>query len=746
MKKSKAKQKTASAGGDGKKLGAFLGVFTPTVLTILGVIMYLRFGWLVGHFGLEGTILIVIIANLITLITTLSFSAVATNIHVRGGGAYYIISRSLGLEIGGAIGLPLFLSQAFSVTLYAFGLAEALQFVVPQIPMQTSAFLIVAVVAVLAFLGAKLALKIQIPLMILIGTSLIALTIGAVSRFSGSVFVHIPASGEVTFWVGFAVFFPAVTGVMAGLGLSGDLKDPGKAIPRGSIIAVITGFVIYLSVPFLLAMGAVPDVLRSDTLVWTRIAILGKWLIFPGLLGAIFSSAVGSMLTAPRTLQALARDRIAPRILGRKTGDWRELLPGFIITVTLALGGVMLGNLNAVAPVVTMFFLTVYSIINLVAAFESLSGDPSWRPRIRIPWPVCLFGAFGCTFAMFLINPLASVVAIVVEIAIWLVISRREREARWGDARRGLYESLIRGALFKLAERPMSSRNWRPHPLVFVPDIEKHLDLVRFGFWFSQGRGLVTACQLLVGDLLDEKRDLMKMRSEMQEILKQEQLAVFAEVDVVPEIVDGIVSVSQANGMAAIESNTVMLGWPENENRMAEFIRVMRRLEHIHKSFILGRIRPKYVFRREGIQRTVHVWWGGLQRNGDLMLLLTYLLTRNPEWRNAHVQIMSIASNEIMKENTERDLAQLIPKARIEAESYVFLKPEGQSIMDLIHEKSKNAEVVFFGLAVPDKGGEAEYAKRIESLVGDLPIVFLVKNSSLFMGDLLEVDEDEDES
>ena len=746
MKNTSTNSFYASSAKDGKKLGAFLGVFTPTVLTVLGVIMYLRLGWLVGHLGIERIILIVVLANAITLITTLSFSSVATNIHVGGGGAYYIISRSLGLEIGGAIGLPLFLSQAFSVTLYAFGLAESLQFVLPQIPLQASAFIIVLVVAVLAFLGAKLALKIQIPLMMLIGTSLVALAIGAASKFSGSVLPTAVASGEVHFWVGFAVFFPAVTGVMAGLGLSGDLKDPGKSIPRGSIVAVLIGFIAYLSVPFLLIMGATPEELRSDTLIWTKIAIFGKWMVLPGLLGAIFSSAVGSMLTAPRTLQALARDRIAPRILGRKTGDWRELLPGFIITVILALSGVMLGNLNAVAPVVTMFFLTVYGIINLVAAFESLSGDPSWRPKIRVPWPVCLLGAFGCAFAMFLINPLVGAVAIVVEVIIWLVISRREREARWGDARRGLYESFIRKALFKLADRPMSSRNWRPHPLVFVQDLEKSLDLVRFGFWFSQGRGLVTACRLLVGDLLNEKRDLLEMREEMRKILEQERLAVFAEVDVVPEIVDGIVSVSQANGMAAIESNTIMLGWPEDENRMVEFLRAMRRLEHLHKSFVLGRIRPKYVFRREGIRRTVHVWWGGLQRNGDLMLLLTYLLTRNPEWRDAHVQIMSIASSQIMKEKTERDLATLIPETRIEAEPNVFLKPEGQTIGDLIHEKSKDAEVVFFGLAVPDKGKEMEYARRIEALAGDLPVVFFVKNSSLFMGELLESDEKKQES
>ncbi|MFH1885804.1 MAG: amino acid permease [Pseudomonadota bacterium] len=449
-----------------RRLGTFIGVYTPTILTILGVIMYLRFGWLVGNLGLGRTIVIVLFANAITLITTLSFSAVATNIKLGGGGAYYIISRSLGVEIGGAVGLPLFLSQAFSVTLYAFGLAESLQFVLPGIPIQTTAFFLVAGVGIIAFSSAQLALKIQIPLMVMIFVSLMGLAAGAFLKYGGASFTLTIPSGEVGFWTGFAVFFPAVTGVMAGLGLSGDLKDPGRAIPIGSLSAVITGLAIYLAVPFLLFMGAGTDALKNNSLVWTDIAPMGKLLVLPGLFGAIFSSAIGSMLTAPRTLQALARDRIAPSILGKQTTGKLELLPGFIVTMAISLGAVLLGDLNALAPVVSMFFLTVYGIINLVAALESLSGDPSWRPRIKIPWLVNLLGAAGCIFAMFLISPSVGFIAVVVELVLWIMLSRRERESRWGDARRGLYESLIRWSLIHLSKRSMSPRNWRPHLMV----------------------------------------------------------------------------------------------------------------------------------------------------------------------------------------------------------------------------------------------------------------------------------------
>jgi len=722
-----------------KKLGTFLGVFTPTILTILGVIMYLRSGWLVGHLGLPQMILVVALANAITIITTLSFSSVATNIRVGTGGAYYIISRSLGYEIGGAIGLPLFLSQTFSVTLYAYGLAESMRLIWPDVPVQWAAFAIVIAVGGLALLGAGIALKTQIPIMVFVGVSLIALTIGAISKSSGGELIrNVSSSGEITFWAGFAIFFPAVTGVMAGLGLSGDLRDPLRSIPRGSILAVLVSFVIYLSLPVLLAAGADSASLRQDTLIWLRIAPLGVLIIMPGLLGAIFSSAVGSMLGAPRTLQALAKDRIVPSGLGKQTGDWKELLPGLIVSVAIALGAVFLGNLNTVASIVTMFFLTVYGTVNLVAAFETLSGDSSWRPKLRIPWQISLLGGAGCVLAMFLISPVAGAIAVAAELILWIFLSRRKKHECGEDVRRGLYEALIRWALIKLAQRPMSARNWRPHILVFVPDPIDHLDLIRFGNWFSQGRGVVTVCELIVGDLMSEDLELKNRRSKMQKVLDEEELVVFSEVDTVRDVVEGITSVAQANGMGALQSNTVLLGWPNKQERIVDFLKVMRRLEALNISLVIGRTRPRHLYRRKAVDRAIHLWWGGLQRNGDLMLLLAYLLKRNPEWRDAQIKIMSIASNEMVKEQTEKHLEDLLPDIRIDAEPNIIIKPDDKSIFELIHEQSANAEVVFMGLANPEKGTEEAYAERLEKLAGSLPTVFFVKNSSLFVGELLE--------
>ncbi|HKI50847.1 MAG TPA: hypothetical protein VJ995_02140 [Geothermobacteraceae bacterium] len=721
---------------DPRKLGTFIGVYTPTILTILGVIMYLRFGWVLGQVGLLKTLLIVILANSITIVTTLCLSAVATNTRVGVGGAYFIISRSLGLEIGGAIGLPLFLSQAFSVTLYAFGLAESLTIVWPAAPVPVCAFIITLIVAVLAFRGAGAALKVQLPIIGLIVLSLLALAAG--SLFGGELnrLWSSAGGGTENFWAVFAVFFPAVTGIMAGLSLSGDLQEPRQAIPRGSLLAVLTGFAVYLLVPVLLCIGADPAVLREDPMVWGKIAPFGAWLILPGLWGAIFSSAVGSMLGAPRTLQALAYDRLAPRWLEKTGGKADEPVPGIFLTLGLALAAIFLGDLNTVAVVVSMFFLTVYGSINLVAALEGLSGNPSWRPKIQVPWWLSLLGALACFGVMLLINVPASVAAVTIEVVIWTLLKRRERRGRWGNLWRDIWEAVIHRALHNLSRHPMTARNWRPHILAFCGSVENRLPMLRFADWFSEGRGLVTVCELKVGDLLDMDLDIEARRDEVNAILSQQGIDAFGEIHVVQNIERGIVAVVQANGIAGLASNTVMIGWPDERERLIALLRAGRSLQRLNKSLLIGNIgelRPP----RQGEQRRIHIWWGGLQRNGDLILLLAYLLTCNSEWRNSSIRILSVASNELMQRKTLQFLEKLVPEVRIEANISVMLKDDKVSVREMIHKTSGDADLVLMGLALPDEGEEAAYAQRLCDMVEGLKNWFLVRNGSLFIGGLV---------
>lgn len=716
-------------------MGTFLGVFTPSILTILGVILFLRTGWVVGNAGLLPALAIVIAANAITLITALSVSSIATNMFVEAGGAYYIISRSLGLQIGGAIGIPLFLAQTFSVTLYSFGFAESLRFIWPEAPVQLMAAISVVLVSFLSSRGAGLALRLQIPIMILIALSIMSLFGGIPGHSELQVgFLHGP-KGSPAFWVIFAVFFPAVTGIMAGVSLSGDLKNPTRSIPRGTIAAVLVGFTVYMCVPAALSILADSATLIDDPLAWLKVSAI-PFLVLPGLWGAILSSAVGSSLGAPRTLDALVNDGVMPGILSRGKGIGK-VSRAQILSTFAALLAVALGNLNTVAPVLTMFFLTTYGMINLVAGLERLSGAPSFRPSLKVPWYISLAGAAGCFWVMFRINSLACIAALIAEFVIYLWLRKRAISASWGDLRYGALMSLARSTLLQLRNLPPAPRNWRPHILVFAGDVDRRIDLIRFAAWLNQDRGILTISRLLLGELEEHADKVTEESKWMSDRLEKEGITAFSEVEVVPTYEQGVIAVAQANGIAGISSNTIMFGWSEKKHRMASTLGIIRQLSLMGKSTVICRVRPRAW---SSTPRRIDVWWGGLQNNGDMMLLFAYLLSKNTEWSAAQICVHSIASSDMMLKQTEQTLTRMLAASRISARTRITLKADGETVQEIISKESKDADIVFMGLRQPDPGEEAAYVDRLIDLAGNLPTVVLVHNACPYAGQLLTED------
>ncbi|MBN2135899.1 MAG: amino acid permease [Acidobacteria bacterium] len=293
-----------------RKFGTFEGVFTPTVLTILGVILYARLGWVVGNAGFLGAVLIILISNVITFTTSLSASTMSTNIKVEAGGAYSIISKSLGLEAGGAIGISLYFAQTLSVSLYIFGFAEAVKFAFPQVQFKSVLLFTWLFLWIISSVSTKLAFKIQFLILTIIALSLISFFIGAFGTSSPEI-VTIGQFQDANFGQVYAIFFPAVTGILAGIGMSGDLKDPAKNIPRGSLIAILLCLFIYLGVAFMLDYAVDAETLRGN---FTIMLSIGKWrwLVIAGMMGATLSSGLGSIVSSPRLLQAMAVHRSVP--------------------------------------------------------------------------------------------------------------------------------------------------------------------------------------------------------------------------------------------------------------------------------------------------------------------------------------------------------------------------------------------------------------------------------------------------
>ncbi len=736
-------------------LGTFGGVFTPSILTILGVIMYLRFGWVVGQVGFWPTLLIVTIATSITFLTALSISAIATDKVVRAGGAYYMISRSLGIETGGAVGIPLYFAQALSVALYTIGFAESFKEVFPSFGIVPVALVTTVLVTALALISADVAIKAQYVIMAAIAISLIALIFGhdVTPIPSDAASADIPRVG---FWVVFAVFFPAVTGIMSGVNMSGDLKDPIKSIPRGTIAAVVVGYIIYMLIPILLVSRtptASAALLNPNAMVMKRIAIGGDFLvdsIVLGVWGATLSSALGSILGAPRILQALARDNILPtalRWLGKGNGPNDDPRYGTLFTLGIVLTVVCLGSLDAIAPVLSMFFLTTYMVLNIAAGIEGFLQSPSFRPTFKVHWSLSVLGAIGCIAVMFLINPVATIVALIIVGLIYFWLERRQIESTWGDVRQGVWMTIVRTALLNIDDNA-DPKNWRPHLLVLSGTPTKRWHLIEIARAFTHNRGLITVASILPSG---SRSILQQQKAEgtLRDFLDRKGVQAFAKIITAEDPYVGTQQLLETYGMGPLVPNTVLIG--DSEEVAAESIerycKTIRMCHDAQRNVIVFRdekadehpepLLPP-LFGRVGNQR-IDVWWGGLQSNGGLMLILAYLLRTSWQWRSAEIRLKLVVSDAAAREAAEANLENLTQSLRIGATSEIILA-EGRSFETILQTSSASADLVFLGLAVPE-GDLIEYYQTLQNrVVGLPPTVMVLAAENLDFSEMLQKD------
>ncbi|MEM1169625.1 MAG: amino acid permease [Cyanobacteria bacterium P01_H01_bin.35] len=713
-------------------LGTFGGVYTPSILTILGVIMYLRFGWVVGNVGLLGTLLIVTLSTSITFLTSLSVSAIATDRIVRGGGAYYMISRSLGLETGGAVGIPLYFAQALSVALYTIGFAESIIDAFGSFNQLYVALITTIAVAVLALTSAEIAIKAQYLIMGAIILSLISFAFGQpLEATTIEIWADSGQSSE-PFWNVFAVFFPAVTGIMAGVSMSGDLREPSRSIPTGTLAAVGTGYVIYMILPIVMAMRADASTLIENPLIMKEMAFWGPAILF-GVWGATLSSAIGSILGAPRVLQALARDGVLPRwlsFLGNGSGPNDEPRIGTAVTLGVATATVCIGDLNIIAPVLTMFFLTTYLVLNVSAGIEGFLQSPSFRPTFKVHWSLSMLGALGCLAVMFLINAVATVIAAVIVLAIFIWLQRRELETTWGDARRGIWMALVREGIFQIGEE--DTKNWRPHILVLSGIPKKRWPLIQFADDLTHNRGMITVCSVLPSSSRDVSQQ-SDMQDTIREYLEKRGVQVLVRVVTATDFFDGAKLLVETYGIGPLTPNTVVLGDSQEPSRSDRYCQLIGHIHKAKKNVVILRENSERSF---GQYRRIDVWWGGLQNNGGLMLLLAYLLRTDMDWRNAEVHLKLVVPEESAAQATQANVDSVIQDLRIGASSQVLVS-KGRPFYDILHESSQDADLIFLGIRTPGDNF-TEYYQDLQSKTLGLPsTVFVLAAPGFSYGEVL---------
>jgi amino acid transporter len=714
------------------RFGTFGGVFTPCTLTILGVIMFLRLGQVVGRAGILQALAIILLANMITLLTSFSLSAIATNTRVRGGGAYYLISRSLGVEFGGAIGIVFFLAQAIAVAMYVVGFTEACAAAFPVIAAYPRIVATVVNVAVLVcvLVGAGWAINVQYGILAILGLALVSFFAGAFSQASPGLLQENlqPATVEgAGFFAVFALFFPAVTGIMAGANMSGDLKDPGRMIPRGTIAAVGVTGVVYLGMAVTLGLCCGRDMLLGNNQVVRDVA----WLpvaITAGIFAATLSSALSSMMGAPRILQALARDDVFKSLgfFATGSGPHGEPRRAIVLTFVIAQACVMLGDLDTIAPLITMAFLITYGTLNLATYVESVTNNPSYRPRFRFShWSTALLGGIACLVVMFLIAPVWAITSIVIMASIYRFVSVREIEARWGDVRSGAVFERARRSLLTLEEEQYHAKNWRPVVLALSGAGWQRTHLAVYGHWLTAGHGVLTLGQVIQGDVEGMTERRRNQEELVRSFIVEEELQAFPVVVVAPYLSDGIESLVQCHGLGHFKPNTVLLGWPTDPDRVEQFGSILRVVAGLGRSVVVVRGSDESEDPWEVPQGTIDVWWRG-KANGPLMLLLAHLLTTNPEWRKQEIRLLRIASAEAAHDEMTRHLAALIESSRIRAVPRAIVADD---VPAAIQETSRDAAVVILGFEAPGEGGEVAFYQAMERIVGDLPRVILVDSA-----------------
>lgn len=720
-----------AATAEGNRFGTFAGVFTPCVLTILGVIMFLRFGFVVGQAGVAAALAIVVASKVITVLTTLSLSAIATNTKVEGGGAYFLISRSLGAEFGGAIGVLFFAAQALSVAMYVIGFTEALA---AYLPAGTSPLLIATVTNVAVFIcvaiGAGWTLKLQFFILATVIASLASFFWGAWQAFDPNQLRQnfgASYSGGESFWTMFALFFPAVTGIMAGANMSGDLRDPARSIPRGTLAAVAVTALIYASMAFLLAGARTRDGLVENAMIISDIAML-PILIAAGVFAATLSSALGSMMGAPRILQSLARDRLFRQLepLSVTSGQNAEPRRAILVTFLISQSGIMLADLNTIAPLITMAFLVTYGLLNLATFYESITKNPSYRPQFKwCHWSTSLAGAIGCGLVMLLIDWRWAAVAVALVYSLHWYLSRVNLTADWGNLQSGLLFERTRNNLMRLEDELYHPKNWRPFVLALSGQGFSRPHLVVFGSWLSADTGVLTLGQVIPGELDDRHERRISQEKILHTMIKDRQLSAFPAVVVASDYVTGVEALVQCQGLGRLRPNTILLGYPLTVDRMRIFGGLLRNLEALGRSVVVLRRTDEPEDEWAAPKGTIDVWWRG-RANGELMVMLAHLILNHASWQDRRLRLLRVVDSDAGIDEVRSHLDQLLRDARIKGITKVVVSNDPASA---IQTTSREAAFVFIGMQAPESGSEEDFYDRTESLVGSLPRVALIQSA-----------------
>ncbi|RME92066.1 MAG: amino acid permease, partial [Bacteroidetes bacterium] len=692
----------------GQKFGT-APVFFTAISTILGAIMFLRFGFAVGTVGLLGTAAIILIGHAVTIPTAMAIAEIATNQKVEGGGEYYIISRSFGLVIGSTIGIALYLSQAISIAFYIMAFTEAFNTAIEWLlnnlalpdwvawllaqkqTISVPALLVLTLIVLTK--GADLGVKALYVVVATLAVSMIAFFLGKTDyagtyeldllatvyntrvvddstmlippvdslKDTTSILNEVPViemkdtssnpanpGSPISFFTVFAIIFPAFTGMTAGVGLSGDLRDPGRSIPLGTVAATLVGMIIYFFIAYKLAVSASPeDLADTSRLVMADIAIQGWWLIPVGLAAATISSALGSIMVAPRTLQAIARDQIFPTpslnswlSVGRGEND--EPYNASVVTVLIALVFIFMGAIDSVAEIISMFFMVTYGSLCLISFLNHFAADPSYRPRFRSKWFISLFGAVACFGLMFFMNAAYALLAVVMILGLYVLISVFNPDKR---SIAGIFQGVIfqfsRKLQVFLQKADKEKANWRPSAVALTSDSFQRLGAFDMLRWIAQKYGFGTYIHQIRGYLSKQtNQEARKIKERLIRMAEWSDSNIYVDTLISPSYTSSVAQVIQLPGIAGTENNLLLFEFAKHEpDDLVDIVDNFKLIRSVDFDvIILGSS-----VRGFGLKKHIHIWLTSSDfDNANLMILLAYILLGHRDWAEAEIKIFAL--------------------------------------------------------------------------------------------------------
>lgn len=711
-------------------------VFLTAISTILGAVMFLLFGFAVGNVGFVGTCAIILIGHMVTIPTAMAVAEIATNQKVEGGGEYYIISRSFGLNIGSAIGIALFFSQAISVAFYIMAFAEAFNPILDGIGMADldkrviTLPALVLLTGLMLWKGADLGVKFLYAVVAILAISLVLFFLGGEEVVAVRDGVAIVGSADIPIWekltrtvdnpqsffMVFAIIFPAFTGMTAGVGLSGDLKDPSKSLPRGTLYATIGGMIIYVFIALKLTLCASPESLAdTESLAMQKIALWGP--IIPiGLAAATISSALGSIMVAPRTLQALGGDRVLPlkfanKWLSKGSKERNEPINSSIVTSLIAGVFLGMGSITAVAEVISMFFMLTYGAICSISFMEHFAADPAYRPIFKSKWFISLTGAIMCIWLMFKMNPGYAFAALMIMVLIYLLQTRLQQDKK-------SVVTLFQGVIFQLSrqlhifiqkgEKSDEAQSWRPSIICITQNTFDRYDAFEMLKWISQKYGFGTFLHLIQGYVSKETSEqASKVMGDLINLAGVSKSKVYLDTVISPSYTSAIAQALQLPGVSGKDNNMVMFEFfskePEELKPILENFFLVKALDF--DVCILSSSTKNF-----GYKRDIHIWITPRDYvNASLMILLSYIILGHKEWKGGQIRIFAVYPEDGLEEQKQK-LDNLVMTGRLPISAKnieLIVKHPDTDLKGIINERSHAADLTLIGF--PAEGVSPEH-------------------------------------